>query len=140
MGCLRGPGFQSVQKVSRERLGDSGETLRTLFGPEDALSRTLPRTPPVFGDTLGNTLGPKGPRDCCSRPQGSQFLVTNRPKEEGFGTDIPRISGGHSRRYPGPKLRSGRSKSLKNRHFGADIHDLRAVDVHDPKGFPKASV
>ena len=31
----------------------------------------------------------------------------NQPKEEVFGTDIPRTSGGHSRGYPGPKLRSG---------------------------------
>ena len=41
----------------------------------------------------------------------------NQPKEEVFGTDIPRTSGGHSRRYriryPGPKLWSGRSKSWK---------------------------
>ena len=29
----------------------------------------------------------------------------NQPKEEVFGMDIPRISGGHSRGYPGPKLR-----------------------------------
>ena len=50
----------------------------------------------------------------------------NQPKEEVFGTDVPQTSGGHSRGYPGPKLRSGRSKSWKNKHFG--------VDIHDPKG------
>ena len=37
------------------------------------------------------------------------------PQEEDFGTDIPRTSGGHSRGYPGPKLRSGRSKSWKKK-------------------------
>ena len=47
----------------------------------------------------------------------------NQPKEEVFGTDIPRTSGGHSRGYPDPKLRSGRSKSWKNKRLGADIHD-----------------
>ena len=36
-----------------------------------------------------------------------------QPKEEVFGTDILRTSGGHSRGYPGPKLRSGQSKSSK---------------------------
>ena len=50
----------------------------------------------------------------------------NQPKEEVFGPDIPRTSGGHSRGYPGPKLRSGRSKSWKNKHLGADIHDPKA--------------
>ena len=39
-----------------------------------------------------------------------------QPKEEVFGTDISRTSGGHSRGYPSPKL---------------------GADVHDPKGFPK---
>ena len=37
----------------------------------------------------------------------------NQPKEEVLGTDIPRTYGGHSRGHPGPKLRSGRSKSWK---------------------------
>ena len=50
----------------------------------------------------------------------------NQPNEEVFGTDIPRTSRGHSRGYPGPKLWSGRSKSWKIKHFGADIHDLKA--------------
>ena len=31
----------------------------------------------------------------------------HQPKEEVLGTDIPQTSGGHSRGYPGPKLRSG---------------------------------
>ena len=50
----------------------------------------------------------------------------NQPKEEVFWADIPRTSGGHSRGYPGPKLRSGRSKSWENKHFSADIHDPKA--------------
>ena len=50
----------------------------------------------------------------------------NQPKEEVLGTDIPRTSGGHSRGYPDPKLRSGQSKSWKNKHLGADIHDPKA--------------
>ena len=63
-----------------------------------------------------------------------------RPKEEVFGPDIPRTSGGHSRGYPGPKLRSGHSKSWNNKHLGADIHDPKVRMSHDPKGFPKTSV
>ena len=58
-----------------------------------------------------------------------------QPKEEVFGTDIPRTSGGHSRGYPGPKLRSGRSKSLKN--LGADIHDPKARMSTTLRDFPK---
>ena len=50
----------------------------------------------------------------------------NQPKEAVFGTDIPRTSGGHSRGYPDPKLRSGWPKSWKNKHLGADIHDPKA--------------
>ena len=61
----------------------------------------------------------------------------NQPKEEVFGTDIPRTSGGHSRGYPGPKLRSGRSKSWKNKHFGADIHDPKARTSTTLRDFQK---
>ena len=39
---------------------------------------------------------------------GRNSRTKNQPKEEVFGTDIPRTSGGHSRGYPGPKFRSGR--------------------------------
>ena len=63
-----------------------------------------------------------------------------QPKEEVFGPDIPRTSVGHSRGYPGSKLRSGPSKPWKTSisertsmtHFG--------TDVHDPKGLPRTSV
>ena len=48
--------------------------------------------------------------------------MENQPKEEVFGMDIPRTSGGQSRGYPSPKRRSDRSKSWKkNKHLGADI-------------------
>ena len=51
----------------------------------------------------------------------------NPPREEVLGTDIPQTSGGHSHGYPGPRLRSGRSKYWKkNKHLGADIHDPKA--------------
>ena len=61
----------------------------------------------------------------------------NQPKEEVFGTDIPRTSGGHSRGYPGPKLRSGQSKSWKNKHFGADIHDPKVRTSTTPRDLQK---
>ena len=65
-----------------------------------------------------------GPPESFSQPQSSR--TKNQPKEEVFGTDAPRTSGGHLRGYPGPKLRSGWSKSWKNKHLGADIHDPKA--------------
>ena len=61
----------------------------------------------------------------------------NQPKEEAFGTDIPRTSGGHSRGYPGPNLQSGQSKSWKNKHFGTDIHDPKARTSTALRGFQK---
>ena len=61
----------------------------------------------------------------------------NQPKEEVFETDIPRTSGGHSRGYPGPKLRPGQSKSRKSKHFGADIHDPKARTSTTLRGFQK---
>ena len=71
-GCLRGPsgpGLRSVQKVSPECPGHLFDTPGTLSGhfldtPEPGARRvpgtprqTLPRTPPIFGDTLGDTPG-----------------------------------------------------------------------------------
>ena len=45
---------------------------------------------------------------------------------------------GHSCGYPGPKLRSGRSKSWKkNKHFGADIHDPKARTSTTLRDFQK---
>ena len=61
----------------------------------------------------------------------------NQPKEEVFGMDIPRTSGGHLRGYPGPKLRSGRSKSWKTSISGADIHDPKARTSTTLRGFQK---
>ena len=65
-------------------------------------------------------------RRMCDCQHTLHSRTKNRPKEEVFGTDIPRTSRGHSRGYPGPKLRSGRSKFWKNKHFGTDIHDPKA--------------
>ena len=49
-----------------------------------------------------------------------------------------RISRGHPRGYPGgrpgAKASVRPSKSWKNKHFGADIHDPKARDVHDLRG------
>ena len=64
----------------------------------------------------------------------------NQPKEEVFGTDISRTSGGHSRGYPGPKLRSGQVKILEKQAFQRGHPWPEGADVHDPKGFPKTSV
>ena len=61
----------------------------------------------------------------------------NQPKEEVFGTDIPRTSGGHSRGYPDPELRSGCSKSWKNKHLGADIHDPKVRTSTTLRDFQK---
>ena len=73
---------------------------------------------------------------------GSRFnsSTKNQPKEEVLGTDIPRTSGGHSRGYPGPKLRSGRSRSWKKQAFGRRHPWPEVADVHDRKGLPKTSV
>ena len=49
--------------------------------------------------------------------EGTQTRTKNQPKEEVFGADIPPTSGGHSPGCPGPKLRSGRSKSWKKQAF-----------------------
>ena len=64
----------------------------------------------------------------------------NQPKEEVFRTDIPRTSGGHSRGYPGPKLRSRRSKPWKTQALRRGHPWPEGADVHDPDGFPKTSV
>ena len=39
--------------------------------------------------------------------------------------------------YPDPKLRSGPSKSLKNKHLGADIHDPKARTSTTPRDLAK---
>ena len=77
---------------------------------------------------MNPTRAPLGPPIYCrfGRLLWEKSRTKNQPKEEVFGTDIPRTSGGHSHGYPGPKLRSGRSKSWKNKYLGADIHDPKA--------------
>ena len=81
-----------------------------------------------FSVLLVEVLGPS---------RGFVSRTNNQPKEEVFGTDIPRTSGGHSRGCPGPKLRSGRSKTWKNKHFGVDIHDPKPRTSMTPRGFQK---
>ena len=90
-GALWAPGSgvskkcpESVRGVSKRCLGRSGDTLGTLFGhsgawgpkgPGDAPSDTPSDTPGFWGHSRGHsgdTLGPKGPRDPCSRPGRSQ--------------------------------------------------------------------
>ena len=70
------------------------------------------------------------------------------------GTEIPkispksklwgRISGGRPRGYPGgrpgAKASVKPSKSWKNKHFGADVHDPKARTSMTPGGFKKTSV
>ena len=67
---------------------------------------------------------------------GGLSRTKNQPKEEVFGADIPRTSRGHSRGYPGPKLRSG-SKSWKDKRFSADIHDPKARTSTTLRDFQK---
>ena len=59
------------------------------------------------------------------------------PKRKFWG----RISRGHPgvirAGYPGPKLRSGRSKPWKNKHLGADIHDPKARTSTTLRDFQK---
>ena len=64
----------------------------------------------IFDPVLGWDLAPS-----CGRYHSLKSRTKNQPKEEVLGTHIPRTSGGHSRGYPGPKLRSGRSKSRKEK-------------------------
>ena len=84
---------------------------------------------------------PKGPFRT-KIPYGTQFRSVFQerkisPKRKFFGTDAPRTSGGHLRGYPGPKLRSGWSKSWKNKHLGVDIHDPKARTSMTLRDFQK---
>ena len=58
---------------------------------------------PPFSGTLSGTLrghfGPKGPRDSCSRPAGSQPLWDNRPRDE--APPVPGTNGTKWRFYCG---------------------------------------
>ena len=93
----------------------------------------------LFPASLPHTLGyactfyaPTSPP-----PSSIERRTKNQPKEEVFGTDIPRTSGGHSRGYPGPKLWSGPSKLWKYKHFGAGIRGLKARTSPTLRGFQK---
>ena len=52
-------------------------------------------------------------------PENTRKSRKTPQKEEVFGTDVPRTSGGHSRGYPGPELRSGRSDFWKKTSVSA---------------------
>ena len=94
-GCLRECPTgcpKSVPRVSSECQKGVPDTLGTLWGhfldtPEPGARRARGHPighslghPPIFGDTLGDTSGPKGPGDSCSRPAGSQPLVAKSCK------------------------------------------------------------
>ena len=68
---------ESVPGVWNRCPGHSGDALGTLFGHSGARGAKGTRKHPVghslrHGDALGDTSGPKGPRDSSSRPGGSQ--------------------------------------------------------------------
>ena len=87
---------------------------------------SAPRLRPALSETLSSALLLVRASALLERAARIRTLFSthisrtkNQPKEEVFGTDIPRTSGGHARSFPGPKLRSGPSKSWqkKNRAF-----------------------
>ena len=118
-----------------------------LFGPD--FPRTcLTLTPlcpgvkkflPITGAAGKPTFGGGRPRFSTRTSMTRRVLETFCTKKVcvDFGTDIPRTSGGHSRGYPGPRLRSRQSKSWKNKHFGADIHDPKARTSTTLRDFQK---
>ena len=119
-----------------------------LLVPTESVSRVFPVLSPDFTpEALNRTRvtsnyvqplqGPFWRGRWGSRDKGGYSRTKVQPKEEVFGTDFPRTSGGHSRGYPGPKLRSGPSKSWKNKHFAADIHDPKARTSTTLRGFQK---
>ena len=90
-GGLSGPGLRSVQKVSRECPRSVRDTFLTRRDTRDTFldtpgvrGPTGPRASdtPHFRGHSGDTSGPKGPRDSCSRPAGSQGQ--NLYKKKGF--------------------------------------------------------
>ena len=107
-GALRAPGSgvskkcpESVPGVSGTPCWHSGDTFGTLFGHSGAWGpkgprdtrRTLRRTPPVFGDTLGDT-----PRDTCfPNPFGFSPKCHHKLFLQGLGC---RIRGPNSKNAP----------------------------------------
>ena len=79
--CPSGPGLRSVQKVSRECPRSVRDTFLTLRGRSRDTFWTL-RSPGSEGpqkhpeEHSRDTSGPKGPRDSCSTPGGSQILLS----------------------------------------------------------------
>ena len=101
---------------------------RPIRSTYEEQSRKGPQPNPDLSRKSGKPPGLETPR----------FFRDEKSAQRGsFGTDIPRTSGGHSRGYPGQKLRSGRSKAWKNKHFGADIHDPKARTSTTLRDFQK---
>ena len=108
-------------------------TERTVPVPRSVPGKTL-RTVPVSGS--GSVPGP--PCFCqWDFPDFSGIFPWEIFSIGLFPLSQTRMSGGHSRGYPGPKLRSGHSKSWKNKHLGADIHDPKARTSRTLRDFHK---
>ena len=137
---LHFPNFPANKSKKKSPTSFCRSAGRTKFASPRFSARELPR----FALRIAGPSKIKCPSLCCFWILGgtSHQLATlsrakNQPKEEVFGTDVPRTSGGHSRGCPGPKLRSGRSKSWKNKHLGADIHDPKARTYTTLRDFQK---
>ena len=156
-GCPRrplAPGLRSVQKVSREcprsvKKVTPGvwDTPRTLSGhfldtPEPGAQRapgtplrTLTRTPPVFGDTLGDTLGTLRARRARETP------VAGRGGCNSWGLSAPKLKKVSKitmflfcRESPNGGLRCLSTIIYDGRHFATKvpftIAAQKATDVH----------
>ena len=86
---------------------------------------------PFLSGRLAIFLATKIASDCDSQERKIS------PKRKFLGRISRGHPGVHSRGYPGPKLRSGHSKSWKNKHLGADIHDPKARTSTTPRDFQK---
>ena len=70
----------------------------------------------------------------CQHFKGGQTRTKNQPKEQVFGTDIPRTSEGHSPEYSSPNCIT---KSWKNKHMDEDIQDPKARTSTTLRAFQK---
>ena len=126
----------------------SGQLLRSLLQNPRNFSEVAPEVRPAVHTALLCLTSVTFDRVCEAKFRGDSpvhmtlLALKSRtkiqPKEEVFGTDIPQSSGGHSRAYPGPKLRSGSpNPGKKNKHFAADIHDPKARTSTTLRDFQK---
>ena len=79
--CVLGPGFGSVQKVSRERPRSVRDTFLTLLGHSwrHPVGHSLGHPPVFLGDTPGTLQARRTPQDSCSRPGGAQKVFVSLP-------------------------------------------------------------